>query len=427
VEGHLTLSKKERDRLVKFEEVKAGRMTLTRASQALRLSYRQTLRAYQRFCEQGVAGLVHRRRGHASKRRRSEVFRDAVLERYRDRYKGFGPTLAAEELAKEGLTVDHETLRRWLLEEGDWQKSRRRREHRTRRERRARFGELVQVDGSHHAWFGEGDRRYCLMNLVDDATGVTLSVMGEEETTELAMIAVWKWVERYGIPQALYSDRKSVYVTDREPTPEEQLAGKEPLTAFGEACAKLGIEIIPANSPQAKGRVERNHGVYQDRLVKLLKLHALTTVAGANAFLEAGFIQDLNAKFARPAADPVDAHRPRPPELDLAEVFCFEELRTVMNDWCIRHENAFYQIHPDNRPLPKPKDKVVVRTRLDGTRELLYRGRPLAFAALPAPPPKKAAPAKPATLAPAPPAPTKPAATHPWRRPFKPQTGTAAP
>lgn len=429
MEGHLTLSTKERQRLAKFEEVKAGRMSLTRAAQLLGLSYRQTKRAYARFRTAGDAGLVHRRRGRPSNRRTPEAVKAAVVARYRARYKDVdcGPTLAAEELAKEGLKVDHETLRRWLLASGDWHKRRARREHRTRRARRARFGELVQLDGSHHAWFGEGHRRYCLMNLVDDATGTTLSLLGEEETTELAMRALWRWVERYGLPQALYADKKNVYIADREPTPEEQLAGQEPLTAFGQACAKLGIEIIPANSPQAKGRVERNHGVYQDRLVKGLALHGITAVEGANAFLEGGFIDDLNEKFARDAADPVDAHRSVPADLDLGSVFCFEDTRTVMNDWCVRHENRFYQILQQNQPLPKPKDKVVVRTRLTGVRELLYRERPLAFTPLEGPPPKKAAPSRatPAVSAPVPK--TKPAAEHPWRRSFKAAAEAGAP
>ena len=411
---------------MKFEEVKAGRMSLKRAAELLGMSYRQVRRAYGRFREQGAGGLVHRRRGGVSNRRLDETVREAVLRRYRERYPGFGPTLAAEELAKEGWKVDHETLRRWLLKSGDWQKSRRRREHRTRRERRARLGELVQLDGSHHAWFGEDERRYCLMNLVADATGATLSVMGEEETTELAMRALWRWVERYGVPQALYTDRKSVYIAEREPTPEEQLAGKEPRTAFGEACAKLSIAIVAANSPQAKGRVERNHGVYQDRLVKLLALEGIATVDGANAFLEGGFTDGLNAKFARQAADPADAHRPLPPGLALADIFCFEQTRTVTNDWCIRHENRFYQIIEQNRPLPKPKDKVLVRTRLDGTQALLYRDTPLAFTVLEQPPAKKRAPAAVPVAAPAVPKP-KPAPGHPWRRRFKPPAETPPP
>ena len=422
MEGHLTLSKKERDRLVKFEEVKAGRMPLAWAAYSLDLSYRQAKRMYGRFCKEGAKGLVHRRRGRPSNRRTPETLKTAVLERLRERYADWGPTLAAQELAKGGLKVDHETLRRWLLASGEWKPSRSRREHRTRRERRSRLGELVQMDGSHHAWFGDGDRRYCLMNLVDDATGITWSVMGEEETTELAMRAVWQWIERYGIPQALYTDRKNVFIAEREPTPEEQLAGKGPLTAFGKACDKLGIPIIAANSPQAKGRVERNHEVYQDRLVKMLRLEGITTLEGANRFLEDGFVDELNDKFAKPACDPVDAHRPLPAGLELAQVFCFEENRTVMNDWCVRDQNTFYQIHKDNRPLPRPKDKVVVRTRLDGAVELVYRERLLAFTVLPGPPPKKKPAAATVSKTPAiPSAPPnqKPAANHPWRRPFK--------
>ena len=420
MEGHLTLSDKERRRLTKFEEVKAGRMSLVRAAQLLGLSYRQAKRSYRRFCEDGDKGLVHRRRGCVSNRRRPASEKEAVLSRYQEHFKGFGPTLAAEELSREGLMVDHETLRRWLLESGDWRPCRKRREHRTRRARRSRFGELVQMDGSHHAWFGEGDRRYCLMNLVDDATGTTLSVMGEEETSELAMRALWQWVTRYGVPQALYTDRHSVYLETREPTLEEELAGKGPQTAFGKVCDKLGIQMVFARSPQAKGRVERNHGVYQDRLVKLLGRNAITTLEGANRFLRENFLDALNAKFAKPAADPADGHRPLSANLDLAQVFCFEQYRTLMNDWCIRHENAFYQIHRDNSPLPRPKDKVLVRTRLDGTRELLYRERPLTHTLLPGPLPKKSAPVPaPQAACPVPAAKKKPAADHPWKRPFK--------
>lgn len=415
MEGHLTLSEKERRRLAKFEEVQAGRMSLVQAARLLGLSYRQAKRSYARFRAEGDRGVVHRRRGCAGNRRKPASAKAAVLERYRAQFAGFGPTLAAEELGREGWGVDHETLRRWLLESGDWRPRRKRCEHRARRTRRARFGELVQMDGSHHAWLGEGDRRYCLMNLVDDATGTTLAVMGEEETAELAMRALWRWVERYGVPQALYTDRHSVYLEARAPTLEEELAGTGPLTAFGKACSKLGIERVFARSPQAKGRVERNHAVYQDRLVKLLGRNAITTLEGANRFLEAEFVHRVNAAFAKPAADPADAHRPLGADLDLGQVFCFEQVRTLMNDWCLRHDNAFYQIHRDNHPLPRPKDKVLVRTRLDGTRDLLYRDRPLTYTLLPGPLAKndRAASASP------PARPRKPAADHPWNRPFK--------
>lgn len=419
MEGHLTLSQKERDRLVKFEEVRAGRLTLRVAARLLGLSYRQTKRSYSRFREDGAKGLVHRRRGQVSNRRMPQCVRMAVVELYRERYWDFGPTLAAEELAKEKLDVDHETLRRWLLASGDWKPRRRRRTHRARRERRARFGELVQMDGSHHAWFGDGEQRYCLMNLVDDATGITLSVMGQEETTELAMRALWLWIERYGIPQALYTDRKNVFITEREPTLEEQLAGKEPRTSFGKACEKLNTTILAANSPQAKGRVERNHAVYQDRLVKHLRLAGINTIEQANHFLQNGFTNELNKKLAKPARDATDAHRPVPKGLELAQVFCFEEIRTVMNDWCVRNDNTFYQIHRDNHPLPRPKDKVVVRTRLDGTVQLLYRDSPLAFTRIQGTADKTTTTPAPLKLVAAPNPRPKPPAAHPWRRPFK--------
>jgi transposase-like protein len=381
MEGHLLMSRKELHRKSVLEGVAAKRLTLKEASRRMGLTYRQTLRVYARFVEDGDAGLVHRRRGQPSNRAYPARFRDKVLKRYRERYKDHdvGPTLAAEKLAEEGLVVDHETLRRWLLKEGDWKKRRKRKTHRSRRERKAHFGELVQMDGSPHAWFGPRRPHACLMNMVDDATNIGAVLIDEEETTEAAMRLLWKWIEAYGIPMALYTDRKNVFVTDREPTMEEQLAGEEPRTAFGQACYKLGIEIIRAYSPQAKGRVERVHGTYQDRLVKELALRGITRIETANTLLQNGFTADLNAKFARPPLEQQDYHRPLPKGLKLDDVFCFEQHRTVQNDWTIRHENRYYQIRKDNTPLPKPKDKIVVRTHLDGRIRLLYRNKDLDF------------------------------------------------
>ena len=381
MEGHLLMSRKELHRKSVLELVLAKRLTLREASKRMGLSYRQTLRVYARFVKDGDAGLVHRRRGQASNRAYPAGFRDKVLKRYRERYKDHdvGPTLAAEKLAGEGLVVDHETLRRWLLKEGDWKKRRKRKTHRSRRERKAHFGELVQMDGSPHAWFGAQRPKACLMNMVDDATNISAVLIDEEETTEAAMRLLWKWIEVYGIPMALYTDRKNVFVTDREPTMEEQLAGEEPRTAFGQACHKLGIEIIRAYSPQAKGRVERVHGTYQDRLVKELALRRITRIETANALLQNGFTAELNAKFSRAPLERKDYHRRVPKGLDLDDVFCFEQHRTVQNDWTIRHENRYYQILKDNAPLPKPKDKIVVRTHLDGRVRLRYRNKDLDF------------------------------------------------
>lgn len=421
MEGQLLMSAKERRRKSVFDEVREGRLTLRKASEKLGLSYRHCRRSYRRFREEGDGGLVHRSRGRPSNRRLPDKLRKLAVKRYEERYEGFGPTLACEKLAQEGLVVDHETLRRLLLDKGLWKKRRRGVHHRQRRERKQQFGELLQLDGSHHAWFGKERPRCCLMNLVDDAQGTTHSVMAPEETTRAAMQVLWHWVERYGIPQAIYVDQKSVYVTGREPSVEEQLADIEPQTAFGAACAKLEIELIVAHSPQAKGRVERSHGVYQDRFVKELALRGITTVETANRLLQNGFAEDLNARFAREPASPVDFHRPIPKGMDLADVFCFEQFRTVQNDWTIRYENRHYQILEENRPLPKPKDRLVVRTRLDGSVHLLFKDRPLKFRPLSTRELRRRTQAQQAQEPPARPvrAPTrrpKPAADHPWRR-----------
>jgi hypothetical protein len=338
-----------------------------------------------------------------------------VLARYKERYAGFGPTLAAEKLSEEGLAVDHETLRRWLLEAGEWERRRKRRQHRQRRVRRACRGELVQLDGSHHRWFGPDGAEHCVMQFVDDATGERLAVMDAEETTAAAMRGLRLWVERYGIPRALYVDCKSVFHTDRAPTVEEQLAGETPLTQFGKACRRLGIALIFARSAQAKGRVERAHAVLQDRFVKELALRGIADIEGANALLCNGFTEDLNRRFAVPPRDARDRHRKVPKNLNLDDVFCIEETRRLANDWTVRYKNRFYQVHEAQKgPLPKPKDKIAVCTRLDGTVFLAFRDKPLRFSECDEPPGK---PPAPAARAPRPPKQkTKPAPDHPWRK-----------
>ncbi len=412
MEGHLLMSKKERSRKSVFDRVSAGAMTRKAASRMLELSYRQTRRSYKRFVEEGDAGLVHRSRGRASNHAMPAEFRAEVIALYKDNYPGYGPTLASEKLLEDGYEVDHETLRRWLMAAGAWERVRKCAKHRNRREPKEHFGELVQFDGSHHRWFGADGPQTCLMNMVDDSTGATMALMAEQETTEGAMRLLWAWIKRHGIPKALYTDKKNVFVTDRKPTLDEQLAGKEPRTAFGAACEKLGIEIIAANSPQAKGRVERSHGTYQDRFVKELSLEGVTTIDEANELLAGGFCDALNEKFAREPAESADFHRPVPKGMKLEEVFAFEKTRAVANDWTVRHENVFYQILKGNRPQPQPKDKVIVRTLLDGTVQIVYRDTKLKYKRIDQRP-ERAATNKPRvgkTRT------WKPAPDHPWRR-----------
>lgn len=367
------MNEKERVRLGVMAKVKGEGMTVKDAADLLGISYRQCRRIHKRYRDEGDRGLIHRNRGRESNRSKPMVVKGAVIGLYRERYWDFGPTLAAEKLKeRDGYEIDHETLRRWLKEAGLWRKRRKRPRHRKQRERKVHFGELVQLDGSHHQWFEGRGEKGCLMDMVDDATGMTLGLMSEEETTVAAMEVLWAWVERYGIPKALYVDRKTVYITQREPTVAEQLAGEEALTQFGKACRKLGIEIIPASSPQAKGRVERRHGVYQDRWVKELRLAGIGSIEEANKCLP-GFADALNAKFALKARSTTDFHRSVPAGLDLRGVFCMEETRTIGNDWVVRYKSRFFQIVPQSN-LPPARRKITVREYLDGSIHMVYRG-----------------------------------------------------
>lgn len=409
----LLMSKKERTRLVELSGVQSGDQTLAAAGRRVGLSYRQMKRIWRRFKEEGAAGLVHKSRGRPSNRKKPELLRLECLAFYDDRLAGFGPTLASEKLAAQGHVIDHETLRRWLLVEGKWTIRRRRPKHRRWRPRRKHFGELVQFDASSHDWFGRG-KRTTLMGMIDDATGTRLTWMSDEETTADAMRLLWHWIERCGVPGALYTDKKSVYVTAREPTIEEQLAGVEPLTVFGCACHKLGIEIITAHSPQAKGRIERCYGLYQDRLVKEIRFEGLSSQAEVNAMLEA-FDDEMNRRFAIEPAETKDFHRCVAAGIDLADIFVWEDTRTVNNDWTVRYENSWYQITGPKRRLPPAKSKVTVLRRLDGTLQIVYRERRVDFELLPERP-KPAAETTPATK---PKRSTwRPAEDHPWRRPI---------
>lgn len=409
------LSARERERMVEFEQVKAGRQTVVAAAERLSMSGRQGKRIWKRYRAEGAKGLVHRSRGRPSNRKLDTGSKQQSLELCRTRLEGFGPTLAAEKLLEAGLRVSHETLRRWLIVEGLWKKKRKRGPHRKWRAPKEHFGELVQMDGSFHDWLETGEKP-CLIDMVDDGTSFMDGRFFEQETTEGAMRVLWRWIEKYGIPRALYTDHKNVYVIDREPTVEEQLLGRPALSAFGTACHKLSIQIIPAASPQAKGRIERRHGVLQDRLVKELRLRGIKDLAAANGFLREGFIETINEKFGHSAASSVNYHRPVPKGLRLEDVFVFEEQRTVQNDWTVGWDSRLFQITGPKAQMPRRRERIVVRRRLDASRALLHRGRALEFHEIqqrPSRPPQINAPTLPVSR----PA-WVPADDHPWKTPL---------
>jgi hypothetical protein len=410
MEEHLTMSQKERTRMGVMEQVKAQQITLVVAGDVLRLGYRQIKRVWRRYRETGDAGLVHRGRGRLSNRAKPDEFRERVLARYAKRYPDFGPTLAAEHLSQEGLPVDHETLRRWLLVKGSWTLKRRRQKHRQWRERKACFGELVQMDGSHHDWFEGRRAKAVVMVMIDDATNRTYARFSEQETTLAAYDVFEGYVRRYGMPQGLYVDRDSIYRTDREPTVAEQLAGEEALSQFGRAMKRLEVGLDLAHSPQAKGRVERRNGLLQDRLVKELRLAGISDLEKANRFLEEKFLPELNRRFWVKPAQEADVHRGLP--RDWAELLCWEQERVVQRDWTVCWNGRWFQIERSHESLCLAGKSVTVRQLRDGSLQLLKGTRKLGFRELPARPKREA----PSRLAKSRTPSSKAQAAHPWRQ-----------
>jgi hypothetical protein len=404
------MSGNERKRLVIMAGVKREELTLVQAAGLSRLSYRQVKRVWRRYQDQGEAGLVHRLRGRASPRRFAPELRTKILARFEARYPDFGPTLAAEYLSQEGLKVDHETLRRWLLAKGTRGVRRRRQTHRQWRERQPCFGAMVQLDGSEHDWFEGRRERAVLLVMVDDATGQVWAQFFEQETTRASYDMFEGWVRRWGLPQSVYVDRDSIYRCEGVGSLADQLAGKEPQTQFGRAMEQLGVELILANSPQAKGRVERMNGPLQDRLVKALRLEGIAEVGAANQYLRKTFLPALNRRFRVQPASATDVHRAAPQRLQ--EVLSWEEERVVQGDWTLSCNHCWYQLDRQHESLSLVRRKIVVRTLRSGTIQLVYRGAQLRYRQLPGRPQRqvpRSLPVKAVRSA-------KPASEHPWRR-----------
>jgi len=419
--GRTGLSRQELSRVEVMGRVKARSLRLREAAELLELSYRQAKRIWARYRAGGAKALQHGNCGRVSNRAYTAKYRAAVLKQVKARYEDFGPTLASEHLASDdGMEVHAETLRRWLKEAGLWQRQRRRKPYRQRREAKEHFGELVQLDGSFHEWLEERGPRGCLMHMVDDATTRALGWFSKEETIWAAAGVLRRWIERYGVPQALYTDWKNVYV--RPPNAGERMRGEPAVTQFGRMCAKLGIGIIAASSPQAKGRVERAHGTHQDRLVKKLRLTGIANYQQANAYLDEHYLTEHNRRYARPAAEAADYHRRRPTARQLDAVFWLEEERVVSEDWVVRYHNRLLQLERQGRHWTPAKSRVLVRENEAGEVAIHDREQRLVFREL-----------KPSTAlsegrgvapSPAPPSPIlgrslPPASNHPWRQGFQ--------
>ena len=376
------MSTKELKRWVVMRRIRDRTLSRREAAALLGLSYWQVKRIFRRFRMRGQKGLIHGTVGQRSNHAHAPAVRAQAVALITEHFSGtvrgrgqrFGPTLAAEHLAAEfGLVIPVPTLRRWMLAAQLWSRLRKSKRAHRRRTRRAHRGELVQMDGSFHAWLEDRGPVECLLTMIDDATGETLGQFTGEETTWGAAEVLQRWIATYGVPQALYVDAKSVFV--RPATGNELAAGIAPVTQFGRMCAKLGIRLIVAKTPEAKGRVERVHGTNQDRLVKKLRRAGIGTYAAANQYLDATYWAAHNARFAVAPLEPADFHLPLDSRLDLAHVFCLEEQRVVGNDWVVRYDNRALQIVPTARAKrhTHPRARILVRETKTGDVLLVAR------------------------------------------------------
>jgi transposase len=369
----IMVRQKELKRLHVIHKVIEGTLSQREAGELTSLSERQIRRIVTRIKEEGDGGIIHKSRGKPSKRKLSHKLKERIIDLYRTTYTGFGPTLFTEKLEeREGITLSNETIRTWLMEEGEWKKHRKQKAHRQWRERKDHYGEMIQMDGSHHDWFEGRGPKCVFMGYIDDATSRVYGRFYEYEGTIPAMDSFKRYIKKYGIPMSVYLDKHSTYRSPAEPTLEDELNGTEPLSEFGRALHELGVELIHANSPQAKGRVERLFNTLQDRMVKEMRLKGISTIEEANKFL-AHYLPVYNRRFAAPPNKKDNLHI-QPGKVDLDAILCIKTQRTVRNDHVIQHNTKLYQI--ENRVHLK---KVIVENRLDGTMRIHYGKLMLSF------------------------------------------------
>jgi len=383
-EDIIMMSQEELKRLHILKKVREGVISEEEASGFIGLCSRQTRRLIGRVCEEGDKGVIHRSRGRISNRKLSDEIKQRVIEIYQRDYADFGPTLATEKLMeREGIRISDETLRRWLIGKGIEYPRRKKRPHRRWRDRKDYYGQMVQLDGSHHDWF-EGRGPKCVyMGYIDDATGEVFGRFYEYEGTIPAMDSFRRYIEKYGIPLSVYVDRHSTYRSTAKPTLEDDLGGKEPMSEFERALKELGVEVIHAHSPQAKGRIERLFKTFQDRVVKEMRLKGIKSIEEANAFVEE-YLPGYNKRFRVCAKKEEDMHRAIAEETNLDGILCIKAERRLRNDFTISYKNRLYQIEDTIRA-----HRVVIEERLDGTLCITYKGKALKYTAISSRPMKK--------------------------------------
>jgi hypothetical protein len=372
----LAMSRPEIDRMHVLRDVMAERITVHEAAQLMRLTRRQVFRLLKAYRAHGPQALVSTRRGKPSNRRYPAAVRTEALALIKANYADFGPTLACEKLAeRHGIGLGVETVRRWMLAEGLWQdrKQRLKPVHQPRH-RRDCLGELVQIDGSQHWWFEERGPQCTLLVFIDDASSRLMHLrFVETESTFDYFAAARFYLERYGKPVAFYSDKHAVFRVN-----SKGAVGGDGMTQFGRALHQLNIDIICANSPQAKGRVERANGTLQDRLVKELRLEGISSIEAANAFLPR-FMDDYNRRFAKVAFSNKDLHRPLNEHDDLGDIFAWQEERTVTKDLTLQYDQVLFLLEPNAITRSLARQRVMVYDYPDGRVAIKHQGRELPY------------------------------------------------
>ncbi len=412
----IVMSLREVRRLKAIQTVIDKQITQKVAGSMVGLSERQVRRLVKVIREKGDRGIIHGLRGRPSNRRFPEELRGKVLFLYEERYWDFEPTLAREKLLeRDGIRISDETLRRWLIEAGLWKKRRKRSPFRRWRPRRECFGEMIQMDGSHHDWLEGRGPELVLMGAIDDATNTVYGWFHDYEGTLPAMDIFKGYVERYGLPMSTYVDRHTTYKSSKKLTEWDEVEGRESLSQFERALKELGVEVIHALSPQAKGRVERLFGVLQDRLVKEMRLRGITTKEEANVFLEE-YLPRYNERFKVCPAHEADVHVKLPPHVDLDEYLCIKTVRTIRKDNTIALNGRLYQIEE------RSSKKVIVQERLYGSLRMISKGVALKYTEITERPKKEVVTKTDLRVYNRP---HKPSKDHPWDRRWK--TGNSVP
>jgi transposase len=370
----IAMTQEELKRLHVVRKAMEKAITQAEAAKLIGVSLRQFQRLIKSVREEGDEAVIHKGRGSKPNNTFPVFVKERALRLYRKRYFDFGPTLASEKLLElDNVRVNDETLRLWLIENNIPYKKRRKRPHRQWRERRACSGEMVQIDGSHHDWFEGRGPKCVFMGYIDDATGKPFGRFYQYEGTLPAMDSFKRYIKKYGIPLSVYLDKHTTYKSTKKPTIEDQLNGTKPMSQFARALTELGVKIIYANTPQAKGRIERLFNTLQDRLIKEMRLRDISTISEANKFLGA-YLSAYARRFSVKPAGDADMHRPVLEGVDLDKIFRVKNPRGLRNDNTISHNGKLYQVED------KVNSKIViVEEKLSGKMVVTHNDRTLKF------------------------------------------------